>query len=227
MLIVGVTGGIGAGKSTVARALAERGAAVIDADGIAREVVAPGEVALARIAERFGSGVIAADGSLDRAALATIVFADDRDRRDLEDITHPAIHRRIEERLRALRATPAPPPVAVLDHPLLIETGWHRAVDLVVVVEADEDVRLRRLVERGLDEADARARIGAQASDEQRRAHADVVIRNDAGREVLARRVDRLWERLSTGDAGGGRRDTAAEGGPVAAGRHDRPPAPG
>lgn len=189
MLRIGLTGGIGSGKSTVAALLAERGARVVDADRIAREVVAPGTPGLAAVAAEFGPGVLAPDGSLDRPALAAVVFADPAARARLDGIVHPLVRARAAE---AVAAAPADA-VVVQDVPLLVETGQAGSYDLVLVVETDPEVRVRRLVERGLSAADARARIGSQATDEQRRAVADVVLRNDGGREDLAAQVDRFW----------------------------------
>ncbi len=191
MLRVGVTGGIGSGKSTVSRRLAELGAHVVDADAVAREVVEPGQPALDAIRERFGDSVIRPDGTLDRAGLAAVVFADPDELAALDAITGPAIVARVAQ-LRAAAPTGA---VSVYDMPLLVERGLWVHEHLSVVVETDEDTRVRRLVEqRGLDEADARRRIAAQASDAQRRAVADVVLANDGTPEQLTYAVDRLWE---------------------------------
>lgn len=190
MLRVGVTGGIGSGKSTVSHRLAELGAHVVDADVVAREVVEPGEPTLQRIRDRFGADVIRADGSLDRAALAAIVFPD-RDALDaLDAITGPAI----SARAARLRATVPVGAVSVYDMPLLVERGLWVHEHLAVVVEADVETRVRRLVEqRGLPEEDARHRIAAQATDEQRRAVADVVLDNSGTPEDLVQAVDDLW----------------------------------
>ncbi len=194
MLRVGVTGGIGSGKSTVSHRLAELGAHVVDADAVAREVVEPGEPTLQRIRERFGDGVIRADGSLDRASLAAIVFPD-RDALDaLDAITGPAI----VSRVAAQRSAAPRDGVAVYDMPLLVERGLWVHEHLTVVVEADVETRVRRLVEqRGLPEEDARHRVAAQATDAQRRAVADVVLDNSGTPDELERAVDALWaERL-------------------------------
>lgn len=194
---VGLTGGIGSGKSTVARMLAGRGAVVIDADLIAREIVAPGEPALAEIAARFGSGVIRDDGSLDRAGLAAIVFPDPEALAALEAITHPRIDRRAAERLDDARRAGAQ--VVVYDMPLLVEHGQAGDFDVVVVVHAPAEVRVARLVERGLAEADARARMGRQATDSQRLAVADVVIDNSGSPADLAGEVQRAWQVITAG----------------------------
>jgi dephospho-CoA kinase len=189
VLRIGLTGGIGSGKSTVSALLAARGAVIVDADRIAREVVEPGTPGLARVVEEFGTGVLATDGSLDRAALAAVVFADPEARRLLDGIVHPLV------RARAAELAGAAPPGAVVvnDVPLLVETGQASTYDLVLVVEADPATRVARLVQRGLTAEDARARMAAQASDEQRRAVADVVLDNSGTPEQLAEQVDRFW----------------------------------
>jgi dephospho-CoA kinase len=189
VLRIGLTGGIGSGKSTVSRLLVERGAVLVDADRLAREVVEPGTPGLAAVVEAFGDRVLAADGSLDRPALAAIVFADPEARRRLDGIVHPLVRQRAAELVAAAPADA----VVVQDVPLLVETGQTASYDLVLVVEADPETRLARLVQRGLTEADARARIAAQASDEQRRAVADVVLDNSGSLESLAEQVDRFW----------------------------------
>jgi dephospho-CoA kinase len=189
VLRIGLTGGIGSGKSTVSALLADHGAVIVDADRIAREVVEPGTPGLARIIETFGERVLAADGSLDRAALAAVVFADPEARSSLDGIVHPLV------RARAAELTAAAPPCAVVvnDVPLLVETGQASSYDLVLVVEADPATRVSRLVQRGLTAEDAHARIAVQASDEQRRAVADVVLDNSGTPEELAEQVDRFW----------------------------------
>lgn len=207
MYLVGLTGGIGSGKSTVARRCAERGWAVVDADAIAREVVEPGEPAVAELAERFGEEVVTADGRLDRAELARRAFATPQDKAALDAITHPRIAQRLRDRLVGLRDAASPPPVAVLDHPLLLETGTAQAVDAVVVVLAEEETRVTRLVEqRGLDEADARARIRAQADDATRRAGADHVIVNDADLAQLEIAADAVLDAVADAATGPGER---------------------
>ncbi|MGY1838557.1 MULTISPECIES: dephospho-CoA kinase [unclassified Modestobacter] len=189
MLRIGLTGGIGSGKSTVAALLAERGALVVDADRLAREVVAPGTPGLAEVVAAFGDGVLAADGSLDRPALAAIVFSDPAARARLDAIVHPRVRARAAELVAAAPAGS----VVVQDVPLLVETGQAGSYDLVLVVEAPLETRVSRLVERGLAEDDARARIASQATDEQRRAVADVVLANDGDRAALAEQVERFW----------------------------------
>ena len=189
MLRIGLTGGIGSGKSTVSALLAERGARIVDADVLAREAVAAGSPGLAAVVDAFGDGVLSADGSLDRPALAAVVFGDPAARATLDGIVHPLV------RVRAVELITAMPEDAVVvqDIPLLVETGQASAFDLVLVVEADPEVRVARLVQRGLAEDDARARIAAQATDEQRRAVADVVLDNSGTPEHLAEQVDRFW----------------------------------
>lgn len=194
MLRVGLTGGIGSGKSTVAARLAEHGAVVIDADVIAREVVEPGTDGLAEVAEAFGADVLDENGALNRAALAAKAFADDESRQRLNAILHPRIAARTMERF----AETPDDAIVVHDVPLLVENGLAAGYHLVVVVDAAEDVRVRRLVEsRGMPESDARARIAAQATTEQRREVADVWLDNSGGRDDLLAQVDDLWtERL-------------------------------
>lgn len=194
MLWVGLSGGIGSGKSTVSRRLVEHGAVVIDADVIAREVVEPGRPALAQIADRFGADVLRADGTLDRAALGAVVFADAQARRDLEAITHPAI----AERTRELVAAAPDDAVVVHDIPLLVELDRAGDYALTVIVDVPAPVRLERLVrDRGMDEDEAQRRIDAQADDDARRRAADVLLDNTGTVEELHARVDDLWrERL-------------------------------
>jgi dephospho-CoA kinase len=190
MLTVGLTGGIGSGKSTVAAELGRLGAAVVDADVVAREVVEPGTPALAEIAERFGSPVLRADGSLDRAALAALVFPDAAALTDLNAITAPRIAARVAE----LRRDLSPDRVSVFDMPLLVERRLWPKEHLTVVVGADVETRVRRLVDqRGLTPDDARHRVAAQASDAERRAAADVWLDNDGLREDVVAQVRGLW----------------------------------
>jgi dephospho-CoA kinase len=189
VLRIGLTGGIGSGKSTVARLLAERGAHVVDADVLAREVVEPGTPGLAAVVDAFGDRVLAPDGALDRPALAAVVFGDPDARARLDGIVHPLVRARAAERIAALPADA----VVVQDIPLLVETGQAGSFDLVLVVEAEIGTRVARLEARGLTEADARARIVAQATDDERRAVADVVLDNSGTVEALAEQVDRFW----------------------------------
>lgn len=200
MLRIGLTGGIGSGKSTVSALLAARGAVVVDADLIAREVVGRGTPGLAAVVKAFGSRVLTPDGDLDRPALAAVVFADPEARRRLDGIVHPLV------RARAAESAAAAPAGAVVVHdvPLLVETGQSGSYDLVLVVRTDPETRVARLVRRGLGEDDARARIAAQATDEQRAAVADVVLDNDGSEADLAAQVDRFWaERVEPALAGG------------------------
>ncbi len=199
--MIGLTGGIGAGKSVVARRLAELGAVVIDADQLAREVVARGTEGLAEVRKLFGDDVITPDGSLDRPAVAARVFGDEAARRRLEEIIHPRVRQATAERIAAA----APDAVVVNDVPLLVEAGLSDTFDLVVVVEAPDRVRISRLVrDRGMTQQQASERIAAQASAEQRRAVADVVLDNSGDIEALNAQVDKLWrERLApTREAG-------------------------
>ncbi|GAA1628697.1 dephospho-CoA kinase [Actinoplanes couchii] len=190
MLRVGLTGGIGAGKSAVAKRLAERGAVIIDSDLLSREVVEPGTGGLAEIVAAFGDGVLTAEGALDRPALGARVFGDTAARRRLEKIIHP----RVRARAVALTHAAAPDAIVVNDVPLLVETGLAPSYQLVIVVMADRAVRLERLTRiRGLSEAEANARIDAQADDQQRRAAGDVLLANGDDLDALHARVDELW----------------------------------
>jgi dephospho-CoA kinase len=189
VLRIGLTGGIGSGKSTVSALLAARGAVIVDADRIAREVVEPGTPGLAAVAEAFGDGVLRPDGGLDRPALAAVVFADREARARLDAIVHPLVRARASE----LAAAAPDDAVVVHDVPLLVETGKWEPYDLVLVVEADPGIRVARLVGRGLTEADARARMAVQATDEQRRAVADRVLDNSGTPEALEAQLERFW----------------------------------
>jgi dephospho-CoA kinase len=192
MLMVGLTGGIGSGKSTVAAMLAARGAVVIDADRIARQVVEPGTPALAALVERFGPEILAADGTLDRPALAERAFANEDSRRELEAITHPAIG---AEFLRQVAEAP-PDAIVVHDVPLLAESKRGFEYAAVIVVEAPLELRLARLEARGVDRADALRRIAMQASDEARRALATWVVDNSGDLAHLEAQVDAIWREL-------------------------------
>ncbi|GAA3690558.1 dephospho-CoA kinase [Gordonia hankookensis] len=191
MIRLGLSGGIGAGKSTVAKTFIERGGYHIDADKIAREVVEPGTPGLAALVEAFGEDILAGDGTLDRAALAAKAFVDDEQRTKLNSITHPLVGKRTQELLDA-----APDDaIVVQDIPLLVEGNMAPFFHLVVIVHADAEVRIARLTTaRGMPEADARARIGAQATDEQRRAVADVWLDNSGTPEDLAAAAAALWD---------------------------------
>ncbi|MFC9928123.1 dephospho-CoA kinase [Streptomyces sp. NPDC127190] len=193
MLTVGLTGGIGAGKSEVSRLLVEHGAVLIDADRIAREVVAPGTPGLAAVVDAFGTDVLAADGSLDRPRLGSIVFADPDKLAVLNSIVHPLVGARSRE----LEAAAADDAVVVHDVPLLTENGLASLYDLVVVVDVSPATQLDRLVRlRGMTEEDARARMAAQATREQRREIADIVIDNDVPLDALEKRVAEVWDTL-------------------------------
>lgn len=194
MLLVGLTGGIGAGKSTVAELLAARGAVIVDADQVARAVVEPGQPALAKLVERFGNAVLDGDGRLDRSGLARLAFADDESRRDLEAITHPAIN---EEFTRRVAEAPSDA-IVVLDVPLLAESeqARKRPYQTVIVVEAPRDLRLARLEARGVERADAEARMGAQADDAERRELATYLVDNGGDRAHLERQIDDVWTDL-------------------------------
>ena len=190
VLRVGLTGGIGSGKSAVAARLVELGAVLIDADRVAREVVAPGSEGLAEIVAAFSDRVLDADGALDRAALGAVVFADEAARRRLEAITHPRVRARTAE----LMAAAAPDAIVVNDVPLLVEVGLAPTYHLVVVVQTAVATRLDRLTRlRGMDRVEAERRIAAQADDARRRAAADVVLTNDASLGALHAAVDALW----------------------------------
>jgi dephospho-CoA kinase len=194
MLLVGLTGGIGAGKSTVAELLVARGATLVDADVVARAVVEPGQPALDQLVERFGPGVVGPDGRLDRPGLARVAFVDDDSRKALEAITHPAINDEFQRRIDA-----APDDaIVVCDVPLLAESPQARArgYKTVIVVEAPRELRLERLEGRGLARADAEARMAAQATDEERRALATHVVDNSGDRAHLETQVDEIWTDL-------------------------------
>ncbi|WEH42368.1 dephospho-CoA kinase [Streptomyces sp. NBC_01218] len=204
MLTVGLTGGIGAGKSEVSRLLASYGAVLIDADRLAREVVAPGTPGLAAVVGEFGAGVLLEDGSLNRPALGSIVFADSDRLAALNAIVHPLVRDRTAE----LEKSAGPGSVVVNDVPLLTENGLAPLYDLVVVVDATPATQLDRLVRlRGMTEADARARMAAQASREERLAVADLVVDNDGPLADLEPQVRTVWEELSRRAASGPTRD--------------------
>jgi dephospho-CoA kinase len=196
MLVVGLTGGIGSGKSTVASLLARRGAVVVDADALARDAVAPGTPGLSEVVARFGAAVVGARGELDRGALAAVVFADAAALADLNAIVHPWVRAAIAERLAGLDGG-AFDGVVVLEIPLLVESGRSYGASKVIVVDCPEDVALRRLVEeRGMDEGDARRRMAAQVSRADRLAAADVVIDNSGSLADLERQVGEVWAGL-------------------------------
>ncbi len=197
--LVGLTGGIGSGKSAVADLLAQFGAVIVDADVLAREVVEPGTPGLAAVADRFGPGVLLPDGRLDRAALAAVVFADADARADLNAIVHPRVRALAADRRAAALASD--PDALVVDViPLLVETGQAGRFDTVVVVDCPEDVQVARVMARsGLSEAEARARVAAQAYRARRLAAADVVVRNEGTLDDLRAEVERAWPLIASG----------------------------
>jgi dephospho-CoA kinase len=200
MLRVGLTGGIGAGKSAVARTLAEHGAVVIDADQLAREVVEPGTPGLAQVVVEFGEEILQADGSLDRERLGAIVFSDPERLQRLNAIVHPLVRKRTAALIGAAPADA----VVVQDIPLLVENGLAPMFALVIVVESPEPLRVERLMrDRGMSAEQVRDRLAAQASDEERRAVADVVIVNDGDLADLAAKVDALWQDRVVPSTGG------------------------
>jgi dephospho-CoA kinase len=200
MLLVGLTGGIGAGKSTVADLLADHGAVILDADAFARDAVRKGTDALGAVVRRFGADVLGPDGELDRARLAGIVFSDREALDDLEAIVHPEVRRMIAEGIQSHIDTDG---VVVLVNPLLIEMGTHRDCDVVVVVSASPETQVARSVARGMEESDVRARLDAQLPLDQRARAADVLLDNEGTREELAAEVQVLWEDLAARAATG------------------------
>ena len=201
MKLVGLTGGIGSGKSTVGRLLASHGAAVCDVDQLAREVLGDNEPSLAQVRERFGDSVFHADGSLDRQALAAIVFPDPQALKDLEQITHPHIAVRLAQWIAAQDGRESGETLVVVDHPLLIETQDLSRYDAVIVVTCGDDVRRDRLInQRGLDLDDVAARIAAQTDDAARRIHATHVIDNSTDQASLADAVASLYAALTAPD---------------------------
>jgi dephospho-CoA kinase len=195
VLLIGLTGGIGSGKSTVSSLLAANGAVILDADAITRSLQVPGTAVFDAMVERFGPGIIAEDGSLDRGAVAAIVFADEQAKRDLEGIVHPAVGAEMLTRLQALADVDT---VVIYDVPLLVESG-RKGYAAVIVVDIDPELAVARLVEhRGMAEADARARIANQAAREERLAVADLVIDNSGTRAQLQKQVDEAWAWIRT-----------------------------
>jgi dephospho-CoA kinase len=192
--VIGLTGGIGSGKSTVASMLGALGAFVVDCDGLGRQVIEPHGRAYAKVIDRFGHDIVRDDGQIDRGALAAIVFRDEKALAALNAISHPAIDAEIADRI----ADAAEDQIVVLDMAVLVETDLGAGqYDTVVVVEAPLDVRLVRLAQRGMAEDDARARIASQATDEQRREVADYIIDNAGGIEELRDEVNDLWDALT------------------------------
>ncbi|MFO7981914.1 MAG: dephospho-CoA kinase [Desulfuromonadales bacterium] len=195
-MVLGVTGGIAAGKSMVTEAFRQMGAAIVSADQLARDVVRPGTQVLERLVERFGRDILRSDGHLDRPALASLVFSDSRARKDLNAIMHPAIAELADKRLEELKARQTE--LIVYEVPLLFEAGAEKRVDAVLVVTAREDVQLRRLMQRdGLDEEQARARLEAQMPQAQKVARADYVIDNSGSRDETLHQVRDLFTELT------------------------------
>jgi dephospho-CoA kinase len=200
VLSLGLTGGIGSGKSTVSGLLEEHGAVVVDADRIVRELQQPGEPVFDAMVEEFGPGIVATDGTLDRQAVADIVFGDADALKRLNAIVHPAVGAAMAERLAALAETDS---VVILDIPLLVESG-RDDMAAVIVVDVDPELAVERLVEhRGFTEEDARARMARQVSREDRLAKADVVIDNSGDLDSLRAQVDDLWRRVTAGEFDG------------------------
>ena len=199
MLIVGLTGGIGAGKSTVAGLLASHGAAIVDVDALGREIIAPGGTAVEPVLARFGGHLRASDGGIDRPGLASIVFNNPEELAALNEISHPAINELLDERIGSIGEA-GTADVVVLDMAVLAESTLGRDTrfpyEIVVTVEAPPGVRLARLIERGMTAEDAKARLASQATDEQRREVADFVIGNGGGTDELADATSRLWDAL-------------------------------
>jgi len=203
MLLVGLTGGIGSGKSTVAKMLEKRGAVVFDADVLARQAVEPGTPGFEKVVERFGPNVLAPGGGLDREALASIVFADPAARRDLEAIVHPEVRRMFAEGCEEYRDSDR---VVVFSAPLLVETGMHTAFDLLIVVSAPVATQIERLMrDRGMPERAVQARIDAQLPLEAKAEVADVLVDNEGTLEDLEGQVDRLWRDLEARARSGAR----------------------
>ena len=195
MLLVGLTGGIGSGKSTISRMLEERGAIVFDADALAREAVEPGTQGHDAVVDRFGANILGPGGHLDREALASIVFADPAARRDLEAIVHPEVRRLFARGCEEHQDTNH---VVVFSAPLLVETGMHTAFDVLVVVSATAETQIERLLRaRAMSEDSIKARIDAQASLEEKAAVADVLVDNEGTLEELEGQIDRLWTDLN------------------------------
>jgi dephospho-CoA kinase len=203
MLLVGLTGGIGTGKSTVARMLESRGAVVFDADVLARQAVAPGTPGFDQVVERFGPNVLAPGGGLDREALASVVFSDPAARRDLEGIVHPEVRRMFAEGCEEYKDSDR---VVIFSAPLLVETGMHTAFDLLIVVSAPVVTQIERLMRgRGMAERDVRARIAAQLPLEAKAEVADILVDNEGTLEDLEGRVERVWPDLDAQARAGAR----------------------
>lgn len=191
MRLIGLTGGIGSGKTTVARMLGDRGFHVVDADAIARDIVAPGSPALQELSESFGSGILLPDGSLNRGELAARAFVDKEHTALLNSITHPRIQEETQKRIAAA------PGDVIYDMPLLVDNDLHHDMDLVIVVDVDPETRVKRLAGRGIGEEDARRRIAAQIPDEVRRAAADIILDNNGSVEDLLPQVEAAIARIN------------------------------
>lgn len=191
MRLIGLTGGIGSGKTTVARMLGDRGFHVVDADAIARDIVAPGSPALQELSESFGSGILLPDGSLNRSELAARAFVDKEHTALLNSITHPRIQEETQKRIAEA------PGDVIYDMPLLVDNDLHHDMDLVIVVDVDPETRVKRLAGRGIGEEDARRRIAAQIPDEVRRAAADIIIDNNGSVEDLLPQVEAAIGRIN------------------------------
>lgn len=191
MRLIGLTGGIGSGKTTVARMLGDRGFYVVDADAIARDIVAPGSPALQELSESFGSGILLPDGSLNRGELAARAFVDKEHTALLNSITHPRIQEETQKRIAAA------PGDVIYDMPLLVDNDLHHDMDLVIVVDVDPETRVKRLAGRGIGKEDARRRIAAQIPDEVRRAAADIIIDNNGSVEDLLPQVEAAIARIN------------------------------
>lgn len=195
MKIIGLTGGIGSGKSTVARSLQEHGFPIVDADLIAREIVEPGQPALAELAKEFGADILNADGSLDRGLLALRAFTNKDTTQRLNNITHPRINQRTQELFDEARENGAE--AVIYDMPLLIDKGLHKDMDATIVVHAAEHVRLERLTtKRGLDVDDVRRRINAQIDDDTRKQHADILLDNNGTEEDLTQQIAQAVDKI-------------------------------
>lgn len=195
MKIIGLTGGIGSGKSTVARSLQKHGFPIVDADLIAREIVEPGQPALAELAKEFGEDILNADGSLDRGLLASRAFTNKDTTQRLNNITHPRINQRTQELFDEARENGAE--AVIYDMPLLIDKGLHKDMDATIVVHAAEHVRLERLTtKRGLDVDDVRRRINAQIDDETRKQHADILLDNNGTEEDLTKQIAQAVDKI-------------------------------
>ncbi len=189
MLLVGLTGGIGSGKSTALEMFAALGATVVDADAVARSVLAPGQPLVSVIVEMFGSDIQSSPGVIDRQRLADLVFSDETQRTRLNEVVHPEVGKAVLQQI----AEAPPEAIVIVDVPLLVETKQQEKYEAIVVLETPLDIRMQRLLARGMKESDAQARIAMQASDEERRAVATFVLENDGDQAHLQEQVERIW----------------------------------